>query len=93
MRGPGTTEELKADDLAQERALAYLRDPARVEKPWALNVSFIAPHFPYIVPPRFWDMYPPDEMDLPNIPEGHLDSLPPMAQRLRSDVRLPTVSR
>ena len=82
--GPGTTEELEVDDLAQERALAYLHDPARMEKPWALNVSFIAPHFPYIVPPRFWELYPPDEMDLPNIPEGHLHSLPPMAQRLRA---------
>ena len=50
--GPGTTEELEVDDLAQERALAYLRDPARQDKPWALNVSFIAPHFPYIVPQR-----------------------------------------
>ena len=82
--GPGSTEELEVDDLAGERALAFLRDPARREKPWALNVSFIAPHFPYIVPPRFWDMYPPDEMDTPNIPAGHLESLPPMAQRLRA---------
>ena len=81
--GPGWTEELEVDDLAQERALAYLRDPARKDKPWALNVSFIAPHFPYIVPQRFWDMYPPDEMDLPVIPDGHLENLHPMAQRIR----------
>ena len=82
--GPGMTEELEVDDLAQERALAYLRESARHNKPWALNVSFIAPHFPYIVPQRFWDMYPPDEMDLPTIPQGHLDDLHPMALRLRT---------
>ena len=35
-----------------------LRDPARGDNPWALNVSFIAPHFPYIVPQRFWDSVP-----------------------------------
>ncbi|MCY3832488.1 MAG: choline-sulfatase [Chloroflexi bacterium] len=81
--GAGATEELEVDDLVQERALSYLRDPARRDQPWALNVSFIAPHFPYIVPQRFWDMYPPDEMDLPVIPEGHLDNLHPMAQRIR----------
>ncbi len=81
--GPGATEELEVDDLAQERALAYLRDPARQAKPWALNVSFIAPHFPLVAPQRFWDMYPPADMDLPEIPDGHLDSLHPMAQRLR----------
>ncbi len=81
--GPGRTEELDVDDLAQARALEYLRDPARKDKPWALNVSFIAPHFPYIVPQRFWDMYPPEEMDLPTLPAGHLEELPPLAQRLR----------
>lgn len=82
--GPGATKELEVDDLAGERALEYLRDPARKAKPWALNVSFIAPHFPLIAPQRFWDMYPPDEMDLPDIPDGHLDSLHPMAQRIRT---------
>ncbi len=82
--GPGATEELEVDDLAQQRALEYLRDPARQASPWALNVSFIAPHFPLIAPQRFWEMYPPDEMDLPKIPEGHLDRLHPMAQRLRT---------
>ena len=46
-------------------------------------MSFIAPHFPYIVPQRFWDMYPPAEMDLPLIPEGHLENLHPMARRIR----------
>ena len=82
--GPGRTEELDVDDLAQERALAYLRDSARREGPWALNVSLIAPHFPYVAPQRFWDMYPPEAMDLPTIPEGHLEDLHPMAQRFRT---------
>ena len=82
--GPGWTEELEVDELAQARALDYLRDPARQRQPWALNVSFIAPHFPLVAPKRFWDMYPPDEMDLPLIPAGHLENLPPMAQRLRT---------
>ena len=82
--GPGNTEELEVDDLVQERALEFLSDPARRDKPWALNVSFIAPHFPYIVPPRFWELYPPEEMDLPHIPAGHLENLHPMAQRIRA---------
>ena len=43
--GPGHTEEIEVDDLAGDQALDYLRDPARRDRPWALNVSFIAPHF------------------------------------------------
>ncbi len=82
--GPGTTTEIEVDDLAEEAALTYLQDSARQEQPWALNVSFIAPHFPLVVPQRFWDLYPLDEIDLPNIPEGHLDNQHPVYQRMRS---------
>lgn len=82
--GPGTTKEIEVDDLADEAALTYLRDSARQEQPWALNVSFIAPHFPLVVPQRFWDLYPLDEIDLPNIPDGHLEKQHPVYQRMRS---------
>lgn len=82
--GPGWTEELEVDELVQERALEFLRAPERLDRPWALNASFIAPHFPLVAPQRFWDMYRPDEMDLPIIPDGHLENLHPMAQRFRT---------
>ena len=81
--GPGTTEEIKVDDLAEEEALKYLQDPARKEQAWVLNVSFIAPHFPLVVPQRFWDLYPLNEIDLPDIPEGHLENQHPVYQRMR----------
>lgn len=81
--GPGTTEEIKVDDLAEEQALKYLRDPERHEQPWVLNVSFIAPHFPLVVPQRFWDLYPLNEIDLPDIPDGHLENQHPVYQRMR----------
>ena len=75
--------EIEVDDLAEAAALTYLRDPARQEQPWALNVSFIAPHFPLVVPQRFWDIYPLDEIDVPNIPDGHLENQHPVYQRMR----------
>ena len=82
--GPGSTEEIEVDDLVQEQALAYLHHPDRKGKPWVLNVSFIAPHFPLIAPQHFWDMYSLDEIDLPEIPSGHLENLHPVYQRFRS---------
>jgi len=82
--GPGTTEEIKVDDLVEAQALAYLRDPARKDQPWALNVSFIAPHFPLIAHQRFLDLYPPDDIDLPEIPPGHLENQHPVYKRMRS---------
>ena len=69
--------------------LARSRPPKT--RPWALNVSFIAPHFPYIVPQRFWDMYPPDEMDLPIIPDGTPGESAPDGAANPHDVRLSAI--
>lgn len=82
--GPGTTKEIEVDDEVEATTLAYLRDPARKEQPWAINASFIAPHFPLVAPQQYWDLYPPEEMDLPNIPPGHLENLHPVYQRMRT---------
>lgn len=81
--GPGTTTSIEVDDQVEEAAVAYLRDPARKAQPWCLNVGFIAPHFPLVVPQRFWDLYPLDQIDMPDIPEGHLQSMHPVYQRMR----------
>ncbi|MGE3796871.1 MAG: sulfatase-like hydrolase/transferase [Thermomicrobiales bacterium] len=81
--GPGSTPELDADDQAEEAALAYLRDPERRAQPWALTASFIAPHFPFIVPQEYWDMYPVDDIDLPRYVPGSVDDQHPVYQRMR----------
>jgi choline-sulfatase len=80
---PGVSPMIEADDAMEKAAVEYLSDPARHEKPFAMCVGFIAPHFPFIVPEPHFSKYYPDNVDMPNIPEGHLDDLPPSAQRLR----------
>lgn len=82
--GPGETLEIEIDDEVEDEALKYLRDPARAEQPWGLNVSFIAPHFPLIVPQYYWDMYPLNAIDLPQIPDSHLASQHPVYKRMQS---------
>jgi choline-sulfatase len=81
--GPGTTREIEVDDLVAERALEFLRDPARRARPWALCVGFIAPHFPFVVPEPYFSRYYPERADLPDLPPGHLERLPPAARRLQ----------
>ena len=81
--GPGTTREIEVDDAVEAAALAYIREPARKERPWALDVGFIAPHFPLIVPQRYWEMYPPETVDLPVLPPGHLETQHPVFTRMR----------
>ena len=79
----GLSEEVVADDEVEAAALAYLRHPDRQSGSWALNVGFVAPHPPWTVPPQFFDMYPPEEVDMPVIPPGHLEGQHPVHQRMR----------
>lgn len=81
--GPGVSPMIEADDAMESAAIKYLGDPARHEKPFALCVGFIAPHFPFIVPEPYFSMYYPDHTDMPEMPDGHIDALPPSAERLR----------
>lgn len=65
--GPGETSYTTYDRAVCDAARDWLRDAARRtgDKPWVLFVSFVSPHFPLIAPSRFFDLYPPDMMDLP----------------------------
>ena len=83
--GPGRTPEIDADDDATAAAVAYLRSRAHgpTGRPFALCVGLIAPHFPFVVPEPFFSHYFPHHADLPDLPPGHLEALPPAAQRLR----------
>ena len=72
--GPGKRNNLIFDDEVEEAALTFLREKAgttiSVGRPWALCVSFLAPHFPLVVPEPYFSMYYPDNVDLPVIPPG-----------------------
>jgi choline-sulfatase len=82
--GQGTSTEIEVDDQVEAAARQYLRDPARHDGPWALNVSFIAPHFPFVVPDQYWEMYENADIDLPEIPPEHLETQHPMFQKMRA---------
>ena len=81
--GPGTSPVIVHDDHVEAATHDYLKDPGRKENPWALVCGFISPHFPLIVPEKFFNKYYPDNTDLPNNPPGHLDNLPESAKRLQ----------
>ena len=81
--GPGRSRVIDHDEAVEAAAHDYLQDTTRQERPWAMVCGFISPHFPLNVPEPFFSMYYPDNVDLPNNPPGHLDSLPPAAARLQ----------
>lgn len=46
------------------------------EKPFFLACGFYRPHMPWQVPRKYYDMYPLDEIVLPEVPENDLDDIP-----------------
>jgi len=46
------------------------------DKPFFLGCGFYRPHLPWYVPQKYFDMYPLDEITLPNVNENDLDDVP-----------------
>ena len=67
LAGPGESPYTRYDRDIAARAQAWLREDARRhrERPWALFVSFVCPHFPLIAPPEFYSRYPLERIALP----------------------------
>lgn len=59
-------EELYSTNYIAERAEAFIQDHADDDQPFFLMVSWPDPHHPFNPPGRYWDMYDPDEMPVPD---------------------------
>jgi choline-sulfatase len=67
--GRGESEYTHYDrSIAAETARWLKEDAPRYrDKPWALYVGFVSPHFPLIAPPEFYDLYAEDKVPWPDM--------------------------
>ena len=64
-----------------DRAMAFIKEQA--DQPWCLHLSYIKPHWPYLAPAPYHDMYPPAS-HLPLAREAHeLTDAHPVVQAYR----------
>jgi len=62
----GESEYVRYDRAIAAESVRFLRDEAGGhDKPWALMVSFVTPHFPLMAPEKYVDLYPPESVPLP----------------------------
>jgi len=64
-----------ADELNGQWAVDQIRQRAgkRGQQPFFMGVGFIRPHTPLIVPKRFFDQFPLDSIELPEIRKGDVE--------------------
>lgn len=62
--GPGTSNYTDYDAAVVERTVGWFRDRAQSQdaRPWCLYVGLVAPHFPFVVPEDYLDLYPADRL-------------------------------
>ncbi len=67
--GPGECSYTHYDRHVCEAACNWLRREAPKHKntSWTLFVSFASPHYPLIVPKKYYDLYPIDKIDQPRL--------------------------
>jgi choline-sulfatase len=60
----------------------FLKNRKASDKPFFLMAGYLAPHFPLIVPEKYWKQYK-GKVPMPKIPEGHLEAQPRNYKHLR----------
>ncbi len=66
--GRGESTYTTYDRNIAAAACDWLRGPAQAtDQPWVLFLGFVCPHFPLIAPPEFYDLYPLDDVPLPQL--------------------------
>lgn len=63
--GAGESNHTEYDRQIAQAACGWLDAHAGQADPWALYVSFVAPHFPLVAPKEFFDLYDPGKLPPP----------------------------
>ncbi len=73
-------DDVMADGMAADRAVALLEERAQAAEPFFLGVGFVRPHVPLVAPRDCFEGYDPDHMLLAEMREGDLLDIPEAAQ-------------
>ena len=84
--GPGQSTYNDYDRAITAAACRWIATEGRrvSEKPWALFVSLVRPHFPLTAPPEFYALYSPDRVPMPRLYDAAGHPRHPAVRALRS---------
>ena len=77
--GPTHLKESEMNDTKYaDRTIEQLK--MKHDKPFFIACGLFHPHMPWYVPRKYFDMFPLDEVNVPEIMENDLDDVPPLAK-------------
>ncbi len=79
------TDEQQTDGVGATEAIRLLERFAAERTPFFLAVGFYRPHTPYVAPRKYFDLYPLEQIVVPSVPAGYLETLPKPAQATLQD--------
>ena len=68
-----TADSTTVDGKVAKRSIYFLNKFSKEKKPFFLATGFHKPHLPFVVPKKYWDLYPIEDIKLPEYqkdPEG-----------------------
>lgn len=72
---PDVLDEAYADGRVARHAIDRLRKLEHTQqKPFFMAVGFARPHLPFSVPKKYWDMYDPDDLPMPEYEKAPVGS-------------------
>lgn len=73
------TDDEQTDGIGAAQAIKLLEE--HKEKPFFLGVGFYRPHTPYVSPKKYFDLYPLDSLELPDLSDDDRSRTPALAFR------------
>ncbi|QDU38224.1 Choline-sulfatase [Maioricimonas rarisocia] len=87
------TDEEQTDGIAATDAVRLLKEYGDTQQSFFMAVGLFRPHTPYVAPKKYFDLYPLDEIVVPQVPEGYYETIPTPAvnslRRKKEQIDLP----
>ena len=59
-------EDIYPDHITCTKAIETMRRLSKQDKPFFMACGFYKPHLPFVAPKKYWDLYPADQVELPD---------------------------
>lgn len=72
------------DEMGDDQVVNYVAAQLgkKHDRPFFLACGIFKPHLPWYVPQKYFDLYPLEQIALPNVKDDDLDDIPPMGRKM-----------